>query len=68
MGNTNDTVFTVNELIAMSAALENQIEDCQDLLSDPSLALVAKTKIQQTLRYSNPALSRLNAIFRENNV
>lgn len=68
MNNEGQMIFEVNELVAIHAALQSQIEDCEDFLSDKTLHKSAKLQISQSLKYSKSALSRLEAIFAENNI
>lgn len=63
MADKNSTVFTMNELVAIHAALESQIKDCEKYLTDSSLTIDAKLQLMQTLTHSKSALSRLDIIF-----
>ena len=62
-----DIIFTMNELVAISSALESQIEDCQKFLSDLNLSSEEKKQVTKSLEYSKSAASRLDLIFKENN-
>ncbi len=68
MKDTSETTFSINELIVVHSALEAQIDDCEDFLSDATLSIQQKDKIAQTLQYSKSALQRLNAIFTAQNI
>lgn len=68
MPDIGNMVFSVNELVAISTALESQIEDCQEFLSDPTLTLDAKAQLNQVIQHSKSAAARLDAIFKENGV
>lgn len=66
MIDTGDIIFSMNELVAISNALESQIEDCQEYLTDPNLTLDARMKLNQVIQYSKSAAARLDTIFKEN--
>lgn len=66
MSSTKNATFTMNELVAISAALDSQIEDCQDFLSDPDFSMDEKASIAQTLHHSKTAALKLETIFRDN--
>ena len=68
MCDTNDMIFSMNELIAIYTALESQIDECQEFLSDINLAISDKVRINQAMQYSKSAIERLNTIFKENGV
>lgn len=44
MSSTKNATFTMNELVAISAALDSQIEYCQDFLSDPDFSMDEKAQ------------------------
>ena len=54
-----------NELIAIEIALEAQIDSCEDFLSDPDVDFLAKPKLQETLRWTRSALSKIQAILED---
>lgn len=64
----SDMTFTMNELLAISTALDAQIEDCQEFLSNPNLALGEKVQLNKVIQYSKSASARLDSIFKENDV
>ena len=68
MSDTNDMIFSMNELIAIYTALESQIDECQEFLSDINLAIADKVRINHAMQYSKSAIERLNTIFKENGV
>lgn len=68
MSTVNQMVFTSNELIAISTALESQIEDCQEFLKVPNLTIAQKVQINQVIQHSKSAAKRLDAIFKENGI
>lgn len=68
MQNTNNMIFSINELIAIYTALNSQIDDCNEFLSDPNLSIGEKVQINHALQYSESAINRLNAIFKEQGV
>lgn len=67
MSNSENMIFSMNELVAISTALESQIEDCQEYLADPNLAPDAKMQLVQVIQHSKSAAARLDAIFKSNN-
>lgn len=68
MSDTGNMIFSMNELVAISTALESQIEDCQEFLADPNLTLDANVQLNQVIQHSKSAAARLDAIFKENGV
>ena len=68
MENFDSTLFSINELIAMSQAIDNQIEDCQEYLSDPNVIIEYKVQLSQVLEHSKTASAKLNKIFKDNNI
>ncbi len=65
MSDTGETMFQVNELIAIHSALQTQIEDCEEYLKDSSISIDNKPQIAESLKYSKSALARLHTIFSE---
>ena len=65
MSESGDMVFSVNGLVAISCALESQIEECEDYLTDPTLTLDVKVHLNQLIQHSKSATARLNSIFKE---
>ena len=65
MSEIKNMTFSMNELVAIYSSLESQIEDCEEYLANPDFPLNLKTQINDTLRYSKSARSRLDNIFKE---
>ena len=68
MSTVNQMVFTSNELIAISTALESQIEDCQEFLTAPDLTIAQKVQINQVIQHSKSAAKQLDAIFKDSGI
>ena len=68
MSDTKDMIFSANELVAISIALESQIEDCEKYLSDPSFTIAEKNNINQVMQHSKSAAARLDKILEKNNI
>lgn len=68
MSDTGKMTFSANELIAISTALQAQIEDCQEYLKDPKLTFADKAQFNQVIQYSKSAAARLDTIFKENGI
>jgi hypothetical protein len=68
MSRSEDLIFSAQELVAISVALQNQIEDCLDYLSNPGLTIAEKTKLNQAVQVSRSAASRLDKILKSNNI
>lgn len=68
MSRSEDLIFSAQELVAISVALQNQIEDCLDFLSNPGLSNAEKAKLNQTVQISRSAASRLDKILKSNNI
>lgn len=68
MSDTEKMIFSANELIAISTALQAQIEDCQEYLKDPKLTFADKAQLNQVIQYSKSAAARLDTIFKENGI
>ena len=68
MKNFDSTLFSINELIAISQAIDNQIEDCQEYLSDPDVIIEYKVQLAQVLEHSKTASAKLHNIFKDNNI
>ncbi len=66
MSDTENITFSMNELVAISTALESQIEECQEYLTNPNLALDSKIQLNQVIQHSKSAAARLDAIFKKN--
>ena len=67
MADTNDMIFSMNELVAIYNALESQIEDCQNFLTSPVFTIPERKQINQVVNHSKSALARLDIIFKEKN-
>lgn len=67
MADTNDMIFSMNELVAIYNALESQIEDCQNFLTSPEFTIPERKQINQVVNHSKSALARLDIIFKEKN-
>lgn len=68
MSDTGKMIFSVNELIAISTALQAQIEDCQEYLKSPELTFADKAQLSQVIQHSESAIARLDSIFKENGI
>lgn len=68
MADIENVIFSVNELVAISTALQAQIEDCQEFLSDPKLTIADKAQLNQVIQHSRSAVARLDVIFKENGI
>lgn len=68
MSDTENMTFSINELLVISTALEAQIEDCQEFLTSPNITLDEKVQLNQVIQHSKSAASRLDAIFKENDI
>lgn len=65
MSKKGRSAISRNELVAIEIALESQIDDCEDYLSDPGVDFLAKPKLQETLRWSRSALSKIQLILED---
>ena len=62
MSRKSRSAINGNELLAIKLALENQIDLCEDYLSDPDTDFLARPKLQETLRYSRSALAKIESV------
>lgn len=67
MADTNNMIFSMNELVAIYNALESQIENCQSFLTSPEFTIPERKQINQVINHSKSALARLDVIFKEKN-
>ena len=68
MSRSEDLILSAQELVAISVALQNQIDDCLVFLSSPGLTNAEKAKLNQTVQISRSAASRLDKILKSNNI
>lgn len=54
--------FTLNELKVIQTALEAQIDDCNDYLTEMKLSFTEKAKLNSVINYSKSAIEKLNII------
>ena len=57
-----DIEFSINELIAIYGALEDQAESVTDLMSDPNIPINEKTQLNNVLKHNRSAFARLSAV------
>lgn len=67
MSDTGEMIFSINELVAISTALQSQIEDCLEYLTDSNLTIADKAQLSNVIQYSKSASARINTIFKELN-
>lgn len=65
MSDTGEMIFSINELVTISTALQSQIEDCLEYLTDSDLTIADKVRLSNVIQYSKSASARINTIFKE---
>ena len=64
MANKKNMTFQYNDLIAIEIALESQIDSIHDFLDDPSTDFLVRPKLQESLRWSDSALEKIQSMLK----